>query len=450
MDILLKKIIKIKILYLLYIMPPPSNGSTIDITASFTIGPGAFSPNGKSYTIKPTSAPITVTLVGPINITFPSQCIYIAGNGNEEILITGSAPSTKINVTCNNYPGLVNNGGPAATNYGVNNVTIQNLSISFSTSSFSLQQQSGFICQAYFGNKNGPAFSNLRIKNCISSGGNISSGSGGIVGADSNCTVTDCSSLCGLAGTNAGGIFGYKCGGKAINCTFKGTMTIGSCGGIFGAKSSGIAESCTYILGTKNNSITSDSGGIFGPNASNSASAKNCTNNAILNGPFSGGIFGKNGAGSAENCTNNGAIVGTNSGGIFGANSSGTAISCTNKGEIIGGQAAGIVGSLATPKTIINNCKNGVNGTKVIITGAGGSGGLLGPQAISGVSIINSINYYNIGAANSGGIAGIGVKKNTLKVGSTYTAIGVPVSFKGVNGKTITSPAGKNFKEFTI
>jgi hypothetical protein len=204
------------------------------------------------------------------------------------------------------YPGLIQNGN--AYSDGYDNTFIYNIEIN-TINGTTLTEYGGWIGQQYFGKNTENNF----IINC-SSNSNITTNSGGIVGAETGpIKLIGCSSS-GIININAGGIVG-------INSPSSGIITCESC----------------WTTGA----IYTDAGGIFGRSAATNgqAIAVKCYSTGFIQ-TTGGGIFGRlagaGGQATAQNCYSSGNIAAT-AGGIFGgsAGSDGgttTAINCYSAG----------------------------------------------------------------------------------------------------------------------
>jgi hypothetical protein len=355
-----------------------------------------------------TTSPLEVTIIS--NLTFNNAAQYFIIDSSN-ITIDGSDNVVNVNVSTNNYPGLLQNG--AVDTSGNSNITIKNVGV---VSSYRVAQNGGWIGQQYFG----VGGKNNNATNCYSTGP-IGNSAGGIFGKSSSASVTNCYSI-GTIDTLAGGIFGSDSSGSASNCYSIGDMVGQEAGGIFGASSqagssatnchsignidvrgggifgdsttTGVSATSCYSSGL----IGQNAGGIFG--ASSSGSAINCYSNGSTISQTAGGIFGVGGSGSVTNCYSTGDI-GQNAGGIFGGSSSGTATNCYSTGTINGYQAGGIFGFNSTNLSRAINCYS---------TGDIGSnaGGIFGGNSSGSATNCYSIGNYTIGGGE--GIGGTGTQ----------------------------------------
>jgi hypothetical protein len=185
-------------------------------------------------TLNNTNTPntLTVTFISDLSLNSTDQYFIM---GSENITIDGSNNTVNVNVSTNDYPGLVQNGTVDAS--GNSYITIQNLAVE---STYTVAQDGGWVGQQYFGN----GINNI-VTNCYSTG-DIGSRSGGIFGSYSQASATNCYST-GTINSDAGGIFGYSSQGSASNCYSTGSIG-NRAGGIFGQNSSGSAFNC-YSIG---------------------------------------------------------------------------------------------------------------------------------------------------------------------------------------------------------
>jgi hypothetical protein len=257
-----------------------------------------------------TGAPGARALAGlPLTITFTSDLSFNSVDqyfiiDSSNITIDGSNHIVYVDVSSNDYPGLVQNGAFGASGYSF--ITIQNLGIE---STYTVALSGGWVGQQYFGKD----ASDNYVENCYSTGP-IGTEAGGIFGSFSQATATNCYSI-GTINTGAGGIFGPNSqpSASANNCYSTGPIiTLGTNGG----------------------------GGIFGYGSQGSAT--NCYSIGPIGGNNAGGIFGSGSPGSATNCYSTGPI-GLSAGGIFGFNSppSASATNCYSTGSITGGEGIG-------------------------------------------------------------------------------------------------------------
>jgi hypothetical protein len=259
-----------------------------------------------------------------------------------------------------NYQGLFQNwfGGPGRFYNYIYNIEV--IAINGST----ISNNSGWLCQQYYSTLG----TNNYIINC-SSTGEISTGSGGIVGANAAAMngelfIIGCSSS-GAIYSEAGGIVGSNAGINGNNT--KGIVRIKSC----------------YAYG----SIVLDSegngaGGIIGSN-SGKFDIENCYYLGNIQGTNSGGIVGSNpcaeGLGGVTNCYSRGNIMGTNAGGICGAinqNSCNFSIAnCYTTGLINGtANAGGILGYVEE----VSNTTISISGCYIVGQTTGNIGYIIG------------------------------------------------------------------------
>jgi hypothetical protein len=287
--------------------------------------------------------------------------------GSTSLRDDGTRPKITID-SFTDYPGLIRN--DSYSNIYVFNLEVITFSLFTSTT---LANNAGWLCQANFGN----AATNNYIINCYSDG-EITQGSGGIVGAyaanglNARLYTIGCSSSGIISGEGAGGIAGYNCG--AHNGSINGPeISIQSCwttGTISGLKSGGIIGNYAGYNGGK-------------------ATITNCYSQGNITGTLTGGIIGYNpgykggSSFSVTNCYSEGDITGLSSGGICAG--------CELLADDINGT--------------INNCY-----TSGDIKGEDDAGGILGYSITSGGSInINISSCYtcgNISGSGEGGITG--------------------------------------------
>ena len=244
------------------------------------------------------------------NLLFNDQSYYFIIK-SDYITIDGNCNTIEFaNENSFNYNGLIQNGtgvDGVSNDDGFNNIVVKNISlyVDYSLSLIILQnleynQESGWICQPYYGNGK----TNCLVDNCITNG--FITG-GGIMGCYSSGTITKCVTL-GEIGTPilqilfngnininfAGGIIGHH----ASNCTISNCITSGRIhilsGGIVGSISNCIINDC-YAIGN----IEVLAGGIVG--AGSDCRVTNCYSNQQLTA-FSGSIFSVECIGSAINC----------------------------------------------------------------------------------------------------------------------------------------------------
>ncbi len=317
-----------------------------------------------------TSSTLNVKFIS--NLTFDSSAQYFIIDSSN-ITIDGSDNVVNVNVSTNDYPGLVQNGT-------YSNITIQNIGVE---SAYSVAQYGGWIGQKYFGN----GATHNYVTNCYSTGV-IDDRAGGIFGSQSSGSATNCYSI-GTIGQYAGGIFGFASSGSASNCYSMGSMG-DSAGGIFGFASSGSASNC-YSTGP----IGVNAGGIFVSGTAGS-SATNCYSTGPI-GNGGGGIFGPNSQGSAINCYSTPPSINFHAGGIFGFGSSGSATNCYSTGNI--SDFAGGIFGFASSGSATNCYSTGPIGSY--------SGGIFAQNSDASA---NAINCYSIGTigGSAGGIFGQG------------------------------------------
>jgi hypothetical protein len=295
------------------------------------------------YSSSSTFSPVTVVTAWPVTVTNTAPTSYLKVYFTTDITLTGGADRFFIcgseylqfgNTTLNsdgtrplvtiqnvvNYPGLIRNGTSGSDGY--TNIAIVNLNI-LSEGTSSLLSGGGWVGQQYFSK----GVTDNIIVNC-SSNGNISEGSGGIIGQQAanpsgNVLLYYCNSS-GTIDYTAGGIIGQQAGAgaailsggtvSAINCFSTGNMIgIGSAGGIFGLSASRntSANKC-YSTGT----ILDRGGGIFTQGSTGNATA--CYSRGQIGGTVNaGGIFGtvNTSGATATNCYSSGNINATNGGG---------------------------------------------------------------------------------------------------------------------------------------
>jgi hypothetical protein len=374
---------------------------------------------------------LNVKIQSNLNITDVNNIFIINGH---KITIDGSNYNVTVtNVT--NFSGLIENG--TSNENGYNNVTIQNINIGMSNSSYTAGL--GWICRSYFGN----GTSNNTIQNCTSSA-DIPNDGGGIVGSNAGAnstsfTVLNCSASGDIWdvqwGSSAGGIIGAQAGSNATlftvqNCSFS--------GGIYGNQSGGIVGGSAHKLTITNCSSSGivKGGGIIGASAGQNY-GNGSAGMVTISDCFSTGNIGSNGGSwgggivaefagnmSITRCYSTGQIGGNGNrycGGIVG-NQAGlngcsvTISNCFSTGNInsdCGGIATRDFG-LNSNKCIITNCYS--IGNLVGPRSGGIVAGPLGRNSINGVDIINCFTLGSIGA--EGGIIG-------LSTGSGYGVVNV-------------------------
>ncbi len=317
------------------------------------------------------------------NITLNDTSQYFICD-SDYLTFEGNNNTTTID-SVTSYNGLIQNGTSGSN--GKNNIIIQNIKLNSSSST--LNNLSGWICQSYFCNA-----SLGTITNC-SSNGDISDGSGGISGRytcynGGNLTISKCYSSGNIA-SSAGGIIGQDSpyNGGSINislCYSTGNMSYAG-GGIFGryAGLQNCTINCTKCFSI--GSIGDNGGGIFSEgcaqDSTTSASIVNVSNCYSLGsiGIQAGGIFG------SYACEIKGTINATNCYSLGNINSQG--------GGIFGYAAAAGDGS-TSGQAITTNCYSiGTIGTD--------AGGIYGQY----YGNVFSLNCYTSGSSSGGVIGGI-------------------------------------------
>ena len=120
-----------------------------------------------------TSNTLEVQFTTDLSFNLATQYFII---DSSNITIDGSSNVVYVDVSTNNYPGLIQNGKNGSNDYSY--VTIQNIGV---LSSYSLADGGGWVGQQFFGNNT----TDNSIINCYSTG-NMGLGGGGIVGGTSN------------------------------------------------------------------------------------------------------------------------------------------------------------------------------------------------------------------------------------------------------------------------
>ena len=251
----------------------------------------------------------TAAIINCLNsLTFDDTNQYfIIGNITESLILDGGNNSH--NILATNWLGLVQNG--TSNTSGYSNVTIQNFNIH--SSSATLSQGSGWICQSYYSNN-----CITSILNC-NSDGPISSNSGGICGSyvgcnGGQCSITNCYSM-GIIDSYAGGICGIYSADNFGACIINDCYSVGNigecAGGICGAYAkAGYIQGC-YSVGN----INLQGGGIMASNSQN-YTINSCYSLGTIN-TNAGGIIGTNNTDSTlDNCYTCG--LGTADNGIIG------------------------------------------------------------------------------------------------------------------------------------
>jgi hypothetical protein len=314
-----------------------------------------------------------------LNLSSTGDYISVGSDGlqfGSTSLETNQSPRIITISGVTDYPGLIQNGFGDEESGESGNSYIYVVNIQITNSGSTLQDFGGWIGQAYFARGG----INCRIVNC-GSGGEISSGSGGIVGdraaygggslALDGCLTsgTILSGGGGIAGTNAGKGDGTV---TITACISLGNISAFGAGGIVGGSSyPGVSISNCYHSGTI---AINGAGGIVG--AAGQATVANCYSTGSIGSGGSGGIFGEDANGTATNCYSTGTIA-FGSGGIFGGNyGSSTALNCYTSGSSSGGSDGIYAGSASDGDTNFSeaNDENGGSWNTInasVLTGRG-------------------------------------------------------------------------------
>ena len=231
---------------------------------------------------------LTVELVG--DFTLSSADAYIIAN-SDNITIQGAGGSenpTIITISdVSDYPGFIQNG--SAFSNGYNNVTVSDIFVNAYNST--LADNAGWLGQQYFGK----GVTGSTFTDCGSNGA-ISSGSGGVVGANAEqLTLSKCFAT-GAIGAGAGGIVGSFADSVVVQNSYSSGAIGDAAGGIFGASAANSLASNTYAVGT----IGLLAGGIFG-DLHSSPTVLHSYTSGLSAGGVTGGIL----AGSATDGVSN-------------------------------------------------------------------------------------------------------------------------------------------------
>ncbi|MHC1721576.1 MAG: InlB B-repeat-containing protein [Aminipila sp.] len=189
-----------------------------------------------------------------------------------------------------------------------------------------------------FGDTDSAVIKNLIVEGTMdSSGNNLNSKVGGIIGNASGSTIENCVNKVRITGGGCiGGIAGSTSSNSIIKkCSNEGVLTgSNSVGGVVGSVSSTKIDACV----NKAQITGSDAiGGIAG-NANWSTEITNCKNQDAVKGDTRiGGIAGYVNQTTITSCENSGEITGNNgTGGIFGDGQNSQITKCVNKAMITG------------------------------------------------------------------------------------------------------------------
>lgn len=250
--------------------------------------------------------------------------------GNKSLNDAGGQFGITIQDTAD-YPGLINNGSEFTP--GFSYISVYNTNVIAGGTS-TLAEDAGWIGHKYFGKE---ATGNV-IMNCVAQG-NVSTGGGGIVGANAannasgtSLSIVGCLQF-GDIGQYGGGIIGAFAGQNSVatllisQCASVGS-TIDSFGGGIAGGYAGAGGSCTITKCYSVCSIGTGAGGIMGAHAASAGSVEvtYCYSSGSI-GSSAGGIFGSattenGGDATVSYCYTTGSITAT-SGGIVGANATG-------------------------------------------------------------------------------------------------------------------------------
>lgn len=384
-----------------------------------------------------TPSPNNVLIVQFItNLTFISNNFYFIC-GSSYITFDGQNHTCMFNNIAG-YLGLIQNG--TSTEIGFSNIVVKNIHTETSDVDTTLANNSGWICQSYFGK----SASNVLIDKCSSTGIITNCNGGGICGTyagsetSGNITISNCYSTGEISGQESSGICGNGAGSGGGHATIENCYSTGE---ISGQESSGI---CGNGAGSNGGNITVENcyskgvisginaGGICGSGAGSVdglATIKKCYSSGEISGNASSGICGyyagahNNGIAIVTNCYSEGAISGYYSGGICGfyaGSSTGniTVENCYSSGEISGQYAGGICGPFAgdSGKAIIKNCYS--SGT---ITGLD-AGGICGQRAGNSGGQTTITNCYSSGEIENIDYGIVGPNSNTSTISHCYIA----------------------------
>jgi hypothetical protein len=310
---------------------------------------------------------LTVVFTTDISITSSSQYFLCNSSKIQFGLYTvnsnGSRPT--INITTNNYDGLISNGESGMN--GQNDILIFNLNIS--ASGYITQIGAGWIGKQYFGRGAARNY----IVNC-SSDGDIANTGGGIVGqyagssSNASLIIIGCSTT-GIINSEAGGIAGSNAGesgGRLYcrKCFSSGTINSDGGGIVGNGQNIGtlFVSSC-YSTGL----IQANGGGICGSHfaeSSGSASIIACYSNGDISSGAGGIVGGSAGSVTISNCYTTGKVIGSNGGCISGNTSrSITVTNCYTVGEVYNGTGYIIGGSSTVPVTCYSEANTGTQNT---------------------------------------------------------------------------------------
>jgi hypothetical protein len=243
--------------------------------------------------------------------------------------------------------GTYNVGGLA----GYNNGDINNCS---STGSVSGSSAVGGLAG---GNDNGGNINNCSFTGSVSGSDNIGGLAGGNSGNINNCYSTG--SVNGWSEVSevtsyVGGLVGWNNNGSIINCYSTGTVTTGGnnssgIGGLVGGSHiSGSSISNCYSTSTVTGGDGSALvGGFVGDNWSGTGTIRNCYSTGTVNGNYQVGGFAGSSSGKISNCYATGKVTGLDYvGGLVGSNTRSSINSCYATGNVSGGNSSQYLGGL--------------------------------------------------------------------------------------------------------
>jgi len=183
---------------------------------------------------------LTVTFTPNISLTQSTQYFVC---GSDSISFQGANPFTVFDVSASNYPGLIQNGVNGVSN-GYSSITVQQIGIT--SSNGSLQANSGWLAQQYFGN-GATSTTNCLFSNCYSTAPGSLLGQNTRFVSANKCFVTAASS----------NLFGNS----NTNCNVSNCYAAGASSSVFGSNSNSSSAVASYSTG----------GDLFGSNSSTSS-----------------------------------------------------------------------------------------------------------------------------------------------------------------------------------
>ena len=328
--------------------------------------------SGPTLIQHPKNRPIHIKLGKSFSVTGETQ-YFVVGSNN--VTIEGSKCATVVVSYTGGVPylGLVQNGNISPFVRAYDCLTVKHIKITNDvTNAVPLAAYAGWIGQQHFGRN----AKDVVIKECTNNGPISNNNCGGIVGAYSTCMVVECVNNCviplnifsagGIVGDSADKTHAYKCKNTAM----------------------------ALIQGPY-------SGGIFGANVVG-CSAKRCRNEAAISGEQAGGIFGGSDGRINQNnaceCKNSGAVTGPNAGGIFGnAQNTSSAFKCYNTGALTSPASGQIIGGIFGNNAVRCTAEACFNNSNMI----GNVGGIF-----ADANSCTARNCYNFGSL---GTAGYGI-----------------------------------------